>query len=73
MSACLVLFAPYIADVTEHGCLTTVAATPQTAQGQDPDVELRHDETGQMVSSISELDESAVARAMQLMANGTKQ
>lgn len=55
------------ADVTEHGCLTTVAATPSTARGAGPDVDFGDDLDGHMVSSVSELDEGAAARAVKLL------
>jgi hypothetical protein len=62
------LFAPFHldfppADVTEHGCLTTVSASG-AAEAADP-------EAGHMVTSISELDENAAARVVaELAANG---
>jgi hypothetical protein len=52
------------ADVTEHGCLTTVSASGASEAAADP-------EAGHMVTSISELDEEAAARVVaELAANG---
>jgi hypothetical protein len=51
------------ADVTEHGCLTTVSASGAAEVGD-------HD-AGHMVTSVSELDEEVAARVVaELAANG---
>lgn len=55
------------ADVTEHGCLTTVAATPSTAGRSQPEEDLRDELRGHLVTSASELDETAVNRARKLL------
>jgi hypothetical protein len=55
------------ADVTEHGCLTTVSASG-AADVEDHS----HDhDAGHMVTSVSELDEETAARVVaELAANG---